>query len=103
MQNLPVGDGNRLTVYVVSNPRAVQKLVHDKSGFVAGIYMPRASGSIAFVPRSAGGGSKTDLNADTIFFHEYAHHLMMQELDRPLPAWLIEGFAEFLSTARIEA
>ena len=103
MQDLAVGDGNRLTVFVVSNPRAVQKLAQDNTGFVAGFYIPRASGSVAFVPRSAGDGSKTDLNADTIFFHEYAHHLMMQELDRPLPAWLIEGFAEFLSTARFEA
>ena len=103
MPDFPIGDGNRLTVYVVSNPRAVQKLANDKTGFVAGFYIPRASGSVAFVPRSAGGGGRTDLNADTIFFHEYAHHLMMQELDRPLPEWLIEGFAEFLSTARIEA
>lgn len=103
MHDLPIGDGNRLTVFVVSNPRAVQKLAHDKTGFVAGFYIPRASGSVAFVPRSAGDGGNTDLNADTIFFHEYAHHLMMQELDRPLPEWLIEGFAEFLSTARFEA
>lgn len=103
MHDVPIGDGNRLTVFVVSNPRAVQKLARDKTGFVAGFYIPRASGSVAFVPRSAGDGSQTDLNADTIFFHEYAHHLMMQELDRPLPEWLIEGFAEFLSTARFEA
>ena len=103
MQDLPIGDGNRLTVFVLSNTGAVQKLANDKTGFVAGFYIPRASGSVAFVPRNAGEGGTTELNADTIFFHEYAHHLMMQELDRPLPAWLIEGFAEFLSTARFES
>ena len=103
MQDVKIGDGNRLTVFVLSNTGAVQKLANDKTGFVAGFYIPRASGSVAFVPRNAGDGGRTDLNADTIFFHEYAHHLMMQEFDRPLPAWLIEGFAEFLSTARFEA
>ena len=33
MHDVPIGDGNRLTVFVVSNPRAVQKLARDKTGF----------------------------------------------------------------------
>ena len=40
------------------------------------------------------------MNADIIFFHEYAHHLMFQIIDRPLPEWVVEGFAEFMSTVR---
>ena len=102
MQDFPIGDGNRLTVFVLSNTGAVRKLANDKTGFVAGFYIPRASGSVAFVPRNAGEGAKTDLNADTIFFHEYAHHLMLQKAQAAYPAWLVEGFAEFYSTAKFE-
>lgn len=100
MRDPAVGDGNRLTVFVLADDVAVRKMMGDKTGFVAGYYHPSASGSIAVVPHDTGAMSADDLPADTVFFHEYAHHLMMQALDRPLPDWLIEGFAEFLSTAR---
>lgn len=102
MDDPPVGDGNRLTVFVMPTIGAVQKLAGDKSGFIAGFYDGRASGSVAFVPRRAGGESQYDLNADTIFFHEYSHHLMFQSIDRPLPEWVVEGFAEFMSTVKFE-
>lgn len=102
MDDPPIGDGNRLTVFVMPTIGAVQKLAGDKSGFIAGFYNGRASGSVAFVPRRAGGTSQYDLNADTIFFHEYSHHLMFQNIDRPLPEWVVEGFAEFMSTVRFD-
>ena len=102
MQDNPPGQGNRLTVFVVSNIGQVQKLSQMKDRDIAGFYTGRATGSIAFVPRKAGDGSKTDLDPDTIFFHEYSHHLMMQELNQPYPEWMIEGFAEFMSTAIFE-
>jgi len=101
MSDPAVGDGNRLTIFVLSNDNAVRKLIGDKSGRLAGYYIGRASGPVAFVPgRTDGAGDDEALQADTVFFHEYAHHLMMQALDKPLPKWLVEGFAEFLSTAR---
>lgn len=96
----PVGDGNRLTVYVLPSVEAVQKLAGNK--FVAGFYLPRATGSVAFVPRSIGGDWEGDMNQDTVFFHEYAHHLMMEDLNAIYPEWLVEGFAEFMETATIE-
>jgi len=102
MDDPPIGDGNRLTVFVVRSDGEVQKLIHDKTGDVRGFYIPRASGSVAFVPRKSGSGSEWDLDADIVFFHEYAHHLMMQDLNAPVPPWLVEGFAEFMSTASFE-
>lgn len=101
--DLPVGSANRLTVYVVNNVDAVQRLAGRGSNNVAGFYVGRASGSIAVVPRRAGSGSEGDLNVDTIFFHEYAHHFMLGTFPGAFPAWLTEGFAEFHSTARFEA
>ena len=102
MTDPPVGDGNRLQVFVTRSEAAVRKLANDRSGFIRGFYVPRATGSVAFVPRTSGTGSEWDLDAETVFFHEYAHHLMMQELESPYPEWLIEGFAEFMATARFE-
>lgn len=99
MQDNSVGDGNRVTIYVVRNTSAVQSLANDKSGFIAGFYIPRATGPIAFVPQTT---DSTSLTADTIFLHEYAHHILLQDLDRPYPEWLVEGFAEFLSTTTFE-
>lgn len=99
----PVGLANRLTVYVVPNVGAVQRLAGSGISNVAGFYVGRASGSVAFVPRRAGSGEKTDLDADTIFFHEYAHHFMLGNYSGAYPGWFTEGFAEFNATAKVEA
>lgn len=96
------GDTNRLNVFVVSDIGAVQRLAGSGSRNIAGFYIGRASGSVAFVPRRTGSGRKTDLDADTIFFHEYAHHFALGNFSGPRPAWLIEGEAEFFSTATVE-
>ena len=105
LPNEPVGPANKLTIYVVSSVGAVQKL-YGKGGSagsfnLAGFYSPRASGSVAFTPRSAG-DNKFDLNAETVLRHEYAHHFMMNNFPAAYPAWFIEGFAEFNSSARFE-
>jgi tetratricopeptide (TPR) repeat protein len=100
MQDPPVGRGNRLTVFVLPSVEAVERLAGDT--FIKGFYKGLASGSVAFVPRTTD-HRPGNLDADTIFFHEYAHHLMFQDIDRPFPQWYVEGFAEFLSTVRFES
>lgn len=98
----PIGDGNRLTVFVLSNVGAVQKMAGGHPGNLAGFYVPRAQGCLAFVPKVAGSDWEGDMNADTVFFHEYTHHLQMQNIDKPYPVWLVEGFAEFMETAQFD-
>ncbi|MEZ6028387.1 MAG: hypothetical protein R3C46_01440 [Hyphomonadaceae bacterium] len=39
------------------------------------------------------------LDARTVLLHEYAHHHMRANNRAAFPAWYVEGFAEFLSTA----
>lgn len=97
MGDPPVGDGNRLTVFVMPTDDDVRKLAGDKSGFISGFYTGRATGPLAYVPKRTGNNAGS-LGTGTIFYHEYAHHLMMQQLDHPYPEWYVEGFAEFLST-----
>jgi tetratricopeptide (TPR) repeat protein len=100
MDDPPVGIGNRLTVFVLPSVGAVSKLAGDK--YIEGFYNGVASGSTAFVPRTADENNPLGISADTIFFHEYSHHLMFQAIDRPLPEWVVEGFAEFMSTVRFD-
>ncbi|HXC75076.1 MAG TPA: hypothetical protein VN640_10425 [Sphingomicrobium sp.] len=92
MDDPVVGDGNRVTVFVMPTAKDVQKLAGDS--FLAGFYTGRVSGPLAYVAKR---DDDSDLGSDTILFHEYAHHLMMQQLDQPYPEWYVEGFAEFLS------
>ena len=99
MGDPPLTDSQRLTVFALRSEGAVARLASRGSG-VRGFYESRASGNFAFVPRRAGSSSVDwDLDAQEIFFHEYAHHLQLQFASVALPPWVIEGFAEFFATA----
>ena len=103
MNDPPVGDGNRVAVFIVPNQNAVVRLVSQapNRSWVAGFYKGRAEGSIAVVPRVLETG-RDSMTSNVVLFHEYAHHLMLADTESALPPWLIEGFAEFMSTATIE-
>lgn len=99
MPNPTIGTGSKLTLYVLDSSEDVGKLIGDR--WIGGFYIPRAAGSVAFVPKF-GGGDDTESNGQTILFHEYSHHLMFSAYAHAaLPEWLIEGWAEFHATARI--
>ncbi len=68
---------NRVTVYVVSSTRAVQKLYGDNARYVGGFYIPRAGGSVAFVPQVDSGGSGQLDYSMIALLHEYAHHFLI--------------------------
>ena len=91
------GASSKVTLFVLDDVAAIQKLYGGEG--VAGFYQPKATGSVAFVPKKGGSG-KWGLSADSIFFHEYMHHLMHEDTDRPWPAWVSEGSAEFYATPK---
>jgi tetratricopeptide (TPR) repeat protein len=100
MDDPEVGDGNRLTVFVLPKVAEVRALAGDKTGSIDGFYTGRIAGPLAYIGQDAG---TYGLSGDTIFFHEYTHHLMMQQTDAPpYPEWFVEGFAEFFSTPVFE-
>jgi len=101
MQDPELGAANRLTVYLVRNISAVQRLGKDKGGTLVGFYVGRASGSSAVVPRRGTGAGEYDLDAQSVLFHEYAHHFLYSNYSVAWPAWLSEGYAEFHGTAEI--
>jgi tetratricopeptide (TPR) repeat protein len=98
LPDFEISPGNRLTVFVVPNMGAVRKLYGKGSTNVGGFYMGRVDGSYAITPRDGEG----DEFEQIVLLHEYAHHFMLQNFPGAFPAWLIEGFAEFNSTARFD-
>lgn len=98
MEDPPLGDSTKLTVYVLRNQREIEQL---SSSGVAGFYIPSASGSVAYVSTEKSSG-KGDLDPQTVFMHEYLHHLMLMGQPAPYPMWMSEGYAEFFATARFE-
>lgn len=101
MKDPPLSDAGKLNVFVLRSSDAVAAMIGAQGSGVAGFYIPKASGAVAFVHRERSRG-KFDLTSEAVFFHEYLHHLMLQDVNAALPAWLVEGFAEFFATARIE-
>ena len=101
MKDPALTQSGKLNVYVLRNASAIEAILDARGSGVAGFYIPQASGAVAFVHRDKS-SDKFDLNPEPVFFHEYLHHLMLQESDLALPAWLVEGFAEFFATAKIE-
>ncbi|HEX8061839.1 MAG TPA: hypothetical protein VF535_01345 [Allosphingosinicella sp.] len=97
-----LGPGNRVTVFVVDDMAAVQRLGRARGSGIAGFYSGRAGGSIAVVPRINGSGARNELDPAIILLHEYSHHMMLQSATAAYPAWFREGFAEFYSTAKFE-
>lgn len=97
-----LGPGNRVTVFVVDDMAAVQRLGRARGSGIAGFYSGRAGGSIAVVPRASGSGGRNELDPAIILLHEYSHHMMLQSAAAAYPAWFREGFAEFYSTAKFE-
>jgi Flp pilus assembly protein TadD len=84
---------NRLHVYVLPRTRDLRR-VRDLGTGVAGFYSASADGIAAFISDEASD------RQNSILFHEYAHHFLLQNARIAYPAWYIEGFAEYFMTAK---
>jgi tetratricopeptide (TPR) repeat protein len=98
MRDPAVGDGNRVQVFVVSSMLDVNRLYGDAEAGVGGYYVGDVSGPYIVTPESIRRlNTRTDrIDPQVVFFHEYTHHLQLQSTQKPMPAWLSEGFAEFM-------
>lgn len=109
---------NRLTVYMVGSYDNLRDLYGaGPRSAVAGFYIPRASGSVTFVPSvnirprevgrgrigtryTRGSNSGQVDGALSTLLHEYAHHFLIASARHAMPRWLSEGAAEYFSSAR---
>lgn len=100
----PLSDSRRLTVFRFGNSGDIGTLAGSQD--IAGFYIPRASGPVAFVPAKEETFSKSlyktaRLDAETVFFHEYGHHFMYRHFSAAYPSWYREAFAELNSTIKL--
>lgn len=92
-----VGDGNRVHVYVVPTDLDVNRTLGSAESGVLGYYEDDVRSPFIITPRKVRRDvDNRSFSPESVFFHEYTHHLQLQSSNRPLPAWLSEGFAEFL-------
>lgn len=89
---------NRVTVYLLPGLSELRKLAGPGAKDVAGFYVPSFEGSRAFMPEKM---VDSDLSAQTIMFHEYAHHMLLSSSTEFYPRWLSEGMAEFFMVTRL--
>ena len=98
-------DAQRVTVYRFGDTGDMGRLA-GSSG-VAGFYRPRLGGSVAFTPSKPDfervksltpRDRRTDLDPQSVLFHEYTHSFMFQSFPAAYPSWYIEGFAETAAT-----
>ena len=98
MPDPDVGDGNRVQVLVVPSLLEVNRLYGAADSGIGGYYAGTVTGPYIVTPRKSRQIlDYRKLEPETVFFHEYTHHLMLQSTNVPMPMWLTEGFAEFLA------
>ena len=97
-------DSQRVVIYRTGDIDAIGRLAHRDG--VAGFYQPRMNPA-AFTPVKAGNlsqgsivrrDSRTNMDARSVLFHEYAHHFMFQYFAAAYPSWYVEAFAETVAT-----
>lgn len=100
----PPSPSNRVTVYAIGQ-REVSRLAGGGSAArnIAGFYIPRAGGSVAFVPEVSGRASTSRDFSLTVLLHEYAHHFVISNSTFSQPVWLSEGGAEFFAAAEFKS
>lgn len=87
---------NKLSIYFVRGVAGLNAVAPVTSS-VAGFYAASSEGPTAVVDETRNTGE----NNNDLLFHEYAHHFMMQYHPAAYPPWYVEGFAEYVMTARI--
>jgi tetratricopeptide (TPR) repeat protein len=102
MKDPTVGDGNRVQVFVVPSMLEVNRLYGQADAGVGGYYQGLVSGPFIVTPRKIRllNRQTQKIDPEIVFFHEYTHHLQLQNTQRPMPAWMTEGFAEFMGNPR---
>ena len=97
----------RVSVYMTGSEGALRRLLAQNGGDarnVAGFYIPRIEGPVAFVPTVFAASERSaDIEWSMLMLlHEYAHHFQYLHSRFPLPKWLTEGSAEFFGSASFE-
>lgn len=102
----------KVSVFRFGETADMATLAGARGSGIGGFFIGRASGSVAFVPRTRDvhrergfqtqRDSSMQLDPKATLFHEYVHYFMFQHRDAPYPLWYSEGFAELFSNLQFE-
>lgn len=95
----PEQESRPVTIFFVGNVIDIEEMLGGRFRFAAGFYSPRPGGSLIVAPARTPRSGQGAQTPDTILFHEYAHHFLLQNFAAAYPPWFVEGFAEFYATA----
>lgn len=91
----------KFTIYMVDSLDMLKTVRPDTSRAVGGFYIHCIEKAQAFVHAPQWFGAEADYGLQ-ILLHEYSHHLMFSRMQRFYPSWYVEGFADYLSTTRLQ-
>lgn len=91
-------DNEKLRVYGAKNTKALKKMTGQ--GNAAGVYRNGMDGPV-FVTITKGGFKQGNWSSQ-VALHEYGHHILHGMSLDSYPRWYDEGFANYLSTFKIE-
>jgi hypothetical protein len=93
-------ESSRVNIYFLPTMGDVQAL-YGHRGSVGGYYSASAQDAHTFVPLTdSSQGSQYGVRPIQILYHEYAHHMLLGNLDQSLPGWASEGMAELFMTVQ---
>lgn len=86
-----------LAVYLLESASDLAKTGRDRRD-LRGFYSAGPAGTVAVAVR----GDLSGQTGGEVLQHEYAHHFMMRYHPFYYPSWYVEGFAEYVATARFD-
>ncbi|MFT4075986.1 MAG: hypothetical protein QM647_10700 [Asticcacaulis sp.] len=92
------GPQTRFTLYILAKDDQMLSVRPEFARQVGGVYFNCIEGTQAYSAVQNTSGAAQDWNL-VVLFHEYSHYVMFQHARTYYPAWYVEGFAEYLSTA----
>ncbi|PZQ56044.1 MAG: hypothetical protein DI570_21275, partial [Phenylobacterium zucineum] len=87
----------KVQVVVVESAAELRRIQPRIGVYVRGFYAATDEGVFAVVVN----GDAQRMGADDVLFHEYTHHFLLDNFSIALPAWFVEGLAEYFMTAQI--
>lgn len=102
MLDLPKQHPVKVKVYLLPTIYDVGRSIgYGSNSGIAGYYVASSRGPVAIGMRGSVGRVEDGVDGQTVLFHEYAHHLMLQHSQAAFPMWYVEGFAEYYGMTRI--
>jgi hypothetical protein len=86
----------KVQVFLVNGRADLRRVRPSISSQIAGFYTAMNEGVFAFAVKDR------TLGPETVLFHEYAHHFMLENFPAAYPAWFTEGLAEYFANTQIK-